>query len=194
MDRWEAADDWQLVDLCRENKSKFVQILIRRHYELVVNLSFRFLLDADLAREAAQDVFVRVYEQIDKVQYKGKPFVHWLCRVTANHCRTVAKRFRRAHRLVEEGAVDFWYASSPFAAPDAALARKRDSIQKMNELLGCLPLQERMALVLSEIAELDTADIAHIQKTPPYTVRRRVRRAKERMRTLLNREALTDSV
>ncbi len=194
LDRWEAADDWQLVDLCKKDKSKYVQYLIRRHYELVVNLSFRFLLDSDLAREAAQDVFLVVFERVDKLENRGRPFVHWLCRVTANHCRTLAKRFRRAHSLVEEGTVDFWYDSSPFSAPDAVLEQKRKDIETMNKLLGLLPLHERMVLVLSEVAELNTAEIAGIQGAPPYTVRRRLQRAKERLRKLMVQHSLAGSL
>jgi RNA polymerase sigma-70 factor (ECF subfamily) len=186
----QAPDDWELVELCLQDKNRHIPELIRRHYEFVVNLCYRFLLDTDLAREAAQDVFVRVYDNIEKIAHKKRPFAHWLCRVTANHCRNLGKRERRGKVIIENGKVDFWYEGSPFAPPDHLSSERRKTVEMVNGALAHLPVDERIVLVLREVAELDVGEIAKIQHAPAYTIRRRLHRAKDRVRRYITQEMI----
>ena len=80
----ENKDDWQIVQACKTDKKQFDH-LVKRHYELVVNISFRILLSSEKAKDAAQEIFLKAYQWIDKLK-EDQPFKHWLCKITSNHC------------------------------------------------------------------------------------------------------------
>src|SRR6266700_3657525 len=59
-------------------------------YEEYSPLVFRFLrrrVDGsdEVVEGLAEDVFVKVYEQLDRYVERGQPFTAWLCRIAHNH-------------------------------------------------------------------------------------------------------------
>ena len=56
---------------------------------------------------------------------------------------------------------------------------------RLDEALDALPFEQKTAFVLAEIEGLPYAEIAHIEKTTLGTVKSRIHRAKQRLRTVM---------
>ena len=65
--------------------------LVERHQERVLRLAERFLGDADEARDAAQDVFFKVYRKAGSFSPQAKVST-WIHRITVNHCLNRLRR------------------------------------------------------------------------------------------------------
>ncbi|MBN1576900.1 MAG: sigma-70 family RNA polymerase sigma factor [Chitinispirillaceae bacterium] len=182
----ETTDAWNLVLLCRNDKGRFFPLLMKRHYALVVNMGYRFFSDRGLAEDMAQDVFLTVYHEIDRLQPGKQPFVHWLCRITSNSCRSLYRRRKIEQRAVAAGKVDYWYGDEATEPAERIDDETKDAIEYVNDALQLIKPDERMALILSHVAELKTAEIALMMKAPEYTVRRLLRRAEGKMHKLIS--------
>jgi len=184
-------DDWDLVrSFCNGDNECYTE-LVRRHYELVVNMSYRFFLDMQIARDNAQEVFLKVFHEIGNIKPGKQPFVHWLCRVTSNNCRSIYRKRNSEIRSIERGKVDFWHEEKCNNWLESNLDNETDeSIRLVNEALKKICKDDRMILILTYIAELKTREIAKIEGIPEYTVRRKIKRAEKKLHKLVTQIAL----
>lgn len=185
-------DDWELVQRCQEIREPFFSELIKRHYTLVINICFRFFLDKQLAEDTAQEVFLKVYEQIEDVHPGKQPFVHWLCRITTNSCKSLYRKRTCEKNNVNDGKVDFWYNENLTEIKSQIDSETNTAVKYVNDALKQLKPDERIVLILAHIAELKTREIASVIKVPEYSVRRSIRRAEEKLRKLVTQRTLEE--
>jgi len=79
----------------REERQGFEE-LVAAHQGLVLRTAYRLLGRMEDAQDAAQDVFLRLFRNLRKIE--GNPR-SWLYRVTVNVCRDQHRRRRRVHEL-----------------------------------------------------------------------------------------------
>jgi RNA polymerase sigma factor (sigma-70 family) len=141
----------------------------------VLRIAFRRLGDWDQARDAAQDVCLKVLQHPEHID-PSRPIEPWLNRVTVNHCRD---RFRRAK------------VSEPIEeAPDSALDPEQAAMldeqrRLLSEALLRLPGRERRVLELREIGGYRTGEVARMLGTTSGTVRSQAASGKARLRQIL---------
>lgn len=181
-------EDWELVQNLNTEKEFCFSELVRRHYELVVNIGYRFFSDMQLARDNAQEVFLKIYLDHEKIKPGKQPFVHWLCRVASNGCRSLYRKNSSELKAVTGGKVDFWYGDGEHWLCN----EDTESIRCVNEALKKIDADDRVILILSHIAELKIHEIAEIEKIPEYTVRRKIKRAEKKMYKLIAQLVLED--
>jgi RNA polymerase sigma-70 factor, ECF subfamily len=137
------------------------------HQQLVLRTAYRLLGDLEEARDAAQEVFLRLLKHGGRIQRDPQA---WLYRVTLNVCHDRHRR-RKPSTELEAEPVD------PGRNPEQALAfdeRKRLLI----EGLATLPERERAALVLRDIEGLPTREVARILGVEEVTIRSQVSAAR----------------
>ena len=184
-------DDWELVRQCQENRKRYFPVLVERHYALVVNIGYRFFLDRELAEDMAQEVFLKVFNKFNGLKEGKQPFVHWLCRITTNQCRSMYRKRTSEKNTVTSGKVDYWFGDESVSAADELVDdEKKISIRMVNEALKELKADERMVMILCHFAEMKTREIASAMKAHEYTVRRLLRRAEEKMRKIVAQRTL----
>ena len=144
-------EDWELVQNLYIEKEFCFSELVRRHYELVVNIGYRFFSDMQLARDNAQEVFLKLYLDHENIKQMEQPFVHWLCRVTSNNCRSLYRKKNSELKAVTGGKVDFWYGEGEHKLD----TKNSESIKYVNEALKKINANERIFIILSNIAELN---------------------------------------
>lgn len=143
------------------------ELLVERHQPMVQRVAYRLLGRLEDAQDAAQDVFLRLYRNRERVGADPKA---WLYRVTVNVCND---RHRRRKVVVEMQTRGSRPEADPAPDPERILAleeRKR----LLLEGLGTLPERERTAIVLRDIEGLSTAEVAAILGIEEVTVRSHV--------------------
>ena len=164
-----------LVERAREGDGRAFDRLMLETQERVVGLAWRLLGSREDARDAAQEVYLRVFRHLDRFR-PGYDFHGWLYRITVNVCRDAARRRRRAP-LAGPPVVE---AGRPPEAEENLLDAERWN--RLLEALAALPAKERAALVLRDLEGLTSEQVARVLGCRPATVRGQIASARMRIR------------
>ncbi len=167
------------------DRAAFDQLMIQ-HERRVVALAWRLLGSPEDARDAAQEAFLRVYKHLHHYD-PAQDFNGWLYRIVVNVCRDLQRK-RARHGLSFEAELAAGKVREPVSCDDAEAAallmQERALIQRA---LACLSEQERRALVLRDLEELPTAEVARILGSSPTTVRSQISMARGKIRAFRER-------
>lgn len=142
----------------------------------VYALAYHYLGRFEDARDVAQEVFVRVYQQLDT--YHGDGFMVWVLRITRNHCIDQIRR-KKARPPAEDLRADDGQWTMADAAPNPEQAWVADSRKRLvYDALRQLNGQNREMILLKEIQGLALQDIADMLGLPLGTVKSRSNRAR----------------
>ena len=156
------------------------EILMRRHERLVLVTALRLLGKMEDAQDASQEVFLRLYRNLGKVQ-ASQNMAGWLYRVTVNVCHDVRRR-RPEETSVEDAAELVAMGDNP---QQAATRKERRRVLEMS--LRLLSEKERAALVLRDLEGLSTGEVAGILGTSQATVRSQIFKARIKMKDSVER-------
>ena len=145
------------------------------HGERVQRLCLRLLGRRDDAEDAAQEVFLRLFERARAFEGRAR-FATWLHRLTVNLCLgwIERERLRRAGALSADGLLD------PSDSP-AETASQKEAGEVLQGLLMRLSGEHRAVLVLRELEQLSYKEIAAALAIPEGTVMSRLSRAREQL-------------
>ncbi len=176
--------DLDLARRCASGDEAAFRELHSRHADLVFNLCLRLTGNRDTAADLTQEVFMRIHRHLGKFR-GGSSLRTWIYRVTVNHCRGRLSRRRRPEvsldsRLLEPGG-------EPAAAepdPEARAASAQFERRLLAALID-LPIAFREAVVLRDVEGLGYEEIAQVLSIPIGTVRSRIARGRETLRSAL---------
>jgi RNA polymerase sigma-70 factor (ECF subfamily) len=183
--------DIDLVARLRRGDDAAFEAVVRTYGGRLLSVARRLLgNDAD-AQDAVQDAFVRAFKAIHTFEARAQ-LSTWLHRIVVN---TALMKLRARRRRPTESiddllpayANDGHQAVAPRDWSDAVLERK-ETAAMVRQAIERLPDQYREVLVLRDIEEKDTAEAADILGTTPNVVKVRLHRARQALRTLLDRE------
>jgi RNA polymerase sigma-70 factor, ECF subfamily len=148
--------------LQKVEKPAFEQ-LMAEHRQRVVRTAYRLLGRMEDAQDAAQEVFLRLLRNLDRIE--GDPQA-WLYRVTVNICND---HYRR-RTIMADPEIE---QADPAPDPERVLAldERRRLLMEGLETLG---ERERTAVVLRDIEGLSTREVAAIMGVEEVTVRTRI--------------------
>lgn len=158
-------------------------LVYRQHHVAVRAFAQRLVGDVEAAEDLVQDVFVALPRAIGR--FRGESalrtfLVSIAVNQAKNHVRAAARRRAALARLGRE--------PEP-ASPDPARDVERRQLgSRLMLALDALPLEQRVAVVLGEIEDRTSAEIAEIVGAPEGTVRTRIFHAKRKLRELLGAE------
>ena len=187
--------DERLVMSARAGDREAFAQLVQRYEAQVYTMSMRMLSNREDARDLAQEVFLTVYQSLDRFRGEAQ-FRTWLYRVTLNRCRDEIRRrgtVKHTRPLSLDGiagAADADEGASgiePAArepSPEAE-ARGRETQALVRKAIDRLPEELREALLLRDTQDLAYEQIASVLEVPVGTVRSRLNRARTRLAELL---------
>src|ERR1700761_5906808 len=138
------ASETELLTAARRGDLEAFGRLVALHERRVYGLALRVCGDAEDAKDALQETFLRLHRNLARIDSEAA-IAPWLCQVVVNICRDIG-RARRRKRLV---AMDHTgHADSrpdPAAGPEQ-LAAAREHERHLQAALSCLPETEKAAL------------------------------------------------
>lgn len=160
----------------------FEQIMIHSQ-QRVMAMSWRMLGNEADARDASQEVFLRVYKYLGRFK-QDQDFFAWLYRITVNVCRDILKkRPHQNYRFRLVGADQEETLEIPFeqegAEQSLIQAQRRELISRA---IATLPFKERASIVLRDVEGLSTEEVARILKSSSTTVRSHISSARRKIR------------
>jgi RNA polymerase sigma-70 factor (ECF subfamily) len=156
------------------------ETLMRQHERLVLVTALRLLGNMEDAKDASQEVFLRLYRNLGKVGASGN-FPAWLYRVTVNVCHDMGRK--RTASIPVEDVPDL---AAPGADPhQSAAGTERQRVLHMS--LRMLSAKERAALVLRDLEGLSTGEVAQALGSSEATVRSQISQARVKVKDFVER-------
>ncbi len=159
--------------------------LVEAHQSRVYSIAYRILQDRGTAEEVAQDVFLALYRNLNKIE-SGEHLLAWLRRVAVQRA-TDACRYRvsRPDMAADEFRED---------RMENCVAINHGGIASMSEatpitlLIGTLPPTQRAIILLRYQEDMLPAEIAALLSMPLGTVKSNLQRALKMLRTKAERQ------
>jgi len=180
------ADDPRL-QRARDGELAAFNELVLEYQGLVFSLCLRMLGSRPAAEDAAQDAFVSAWRSLGGL--RGTAFRPWLLRIAANLCRDELRRRGRRPATSLETALEEGLPEPAAAAPTPERAALDEELRRgIEAALLDLPPDQRLAVILCDIEQLDYAEIAAVMRSTLGTVKSRIARGRARLRDRLQAE------
>jgi len=165
-----------LVARCRQGDDLAWEALVREYQGRVFAISLQYMRNREEARDAAQDVFIKVYRGLDKLN-PGVPFLPWLLRLSRNCCIDRLRRLkvRTPERPVEVEEALNTVSNAPTPEESWLTGATRSLVHRA---LGLLTEKNREILLLHDIQQLKLEEISEMLEIPIGTVKSRSNRAR----------------
>jgi len=155
--------------------------LVREHQAMVYSIGFHLLRDAAVAEELAQDVFLKLFQNLDSLESRAH-VTNWLRRVMTQRAIDYTRRAKFRPRFGLESAPE----------PEARIG-ENDPLMSghLAALITQLPARARQIVVLRYQEDLEPAEIAKLLGVPVATVKSNLHRSLVWMRGRMERMGVT---
>jgi RNA polymerase sigma-70 factor (ECF subfamily) len=190
-------DETALVARLRSGSEEAFAEWIRDQGPAVLTVARRLLGNEEDARDATQETFLSAFRGIQGFQ-GGARLSTWLHRIAVNSAlmrrRTLS---RRREEMAEDDFEDLLPrytpgghhvdAPGPWGESADAAAVREETREEVRRAIERLPENYRLALTLRDIEELETDEVAEHLGITVNAAKIRVHRARQALRTLLDR-------
>jgi RNA polymerase sigma-70 factor (ECF subfamily) len=186
-----SANDTAYLAALRARDPEAVERLVRTESPRLLAVARRLLRNEADAQDALQEAFLSAFEGLGRFQ-GGSSLSTWLHRIVVNAAlMKIRSRRRKPEGSIEDLLPGFLEDGHhevhprPWPAADSLLER-REVRALVRASIDRLPSSYRTVLMLRDIEELDTAETARLLGLTPTTVKVRLHRARQALRTLLD--------
>ena len=181
--------DEALVDTALAGDRDAFGALVLRHQRGLVNYIFRLVGSRDVATDLAQEVFLKVFVSLDSFDPRYR-FTTWLYRIASNNAIDhLRRRQPRTMSLSPAGSDDDAPAVPAIAGTDPSpddMLRLHELSVRLDEAIAQLPTGYRQLILLRHRQHCRYDEIARITRLPLGTVKNRIFRAREILRSRMS--------
>ena len=180
-------DEAKLVQLAAKGDEQAFEQLVKLYEKRVYTMALRLVGNPDDAYDVAQEAFIRVYRSLKGFKGEAK-FSTWIYRIVSNLCIDLNRRSRRIRQVPLEQSDDdeSFEISIPDERYDPVREFDRSEISlAIEKALSTLSYEHREIFILRELNGLSYAEIADIMLIEEGTVKSRLFRAREKLRSAL---------
>jgi RNA polymerase sigma-70 factor, ECF subfamily len=180
-----------LVDRLRAGDDSAYEELVRTHTARLLAVARRILGSSEDARDAVQETFLSAFQSLDRFREEAN-LATWLSRIAVNHClMKLRTRRRKPEESIELLLPSFLpdghqtRESAPWEVSLATEVERKEVFDLVRRAIDRLPPNYRTILFLRDIEELSTDEVAGMLGVNANTVKVRLHRARQALRTLL---------
>ena len=165
---------------CLGGDNSAFSVIVDAYQDRIYSFALRLLKNAASAEDAAQETFVKAFRSLSSFD-TSQPFSPWIFRIAHNACMDTLRAGSRSVSMDEENFPDL-----PDRGPGVAdsVADSLDS-ERIEALLDSLPPLYSEALLLQYREDMGPAEIARVIGAPEGTVKARLFRGREMIKTKL---------
>ncbi len=151
--------------------------LVEAYQRPVYNLCYRMLGEPEAAEDAAQDTFLKAYQNLARYD-RERSFATWLLSIAAHHCIDKLRRRRFVSFSIDEEGEEQTELPDRFAPDPETETAKRQERERLHGLLQSLDPVDRAAIVLRYWYDASEVEIAQALKLTVPAVKSRLHRAR----------------
>jgi RNA polymerase sigma-70 factor (ECF subfamily) len=167
-----------LIERARHGDVSAFEALVRAHQEICFRTAWITSGAADDAEDAAQEAFMKAFAALHRFR-AGAPFRPWLLAIVANEARNRRRSASRREALALRAP-----GGGGEPSPEAS-ALATEQRQTLLDAVNRLPDTDRQVVSYRYLLELSEAETAAVLGVPAGTIKSRLSRALDRLRTLM---------
>jgi RNA polymerase sigma-70 factor (ECF subfamily) len=190
----------QLLDGLRRGEEAAFEQLVRQYSSRLLTVARRMLGNEHDAQDALQEAFLSAFKAIDEFTGAAK-LSTWLHRIVVNAALMKLRSRRRKREEPIDDLLPRFDAEGEWASevtswetPSEVLLQQQETRATVRRCIDRLPESYRTVMMLRDIEELDTEEAADALGITPNAVKIRLHRARQALRTLLERELVNTLV
>ncbi len=177
-------DDVELIQRTLSGDESAFSDLVKKYQKSVHALAWRKIGDFHIAEEITQDTFLQAHKKLATLKNPNQ-FAGWLYVIADRRCKAEFRK-KRLQTQSLEATNEETLEKTAYAdyiceqREEAAVEHRRRIVQKLMEKL---PESERTVMVLHYLGEMSCEEISKFLGVSPNTVKSRLKRARERLRS-----------
>jgi RNA polymerase sigma-70 factor (ECF subfamily) len=173
------SDEELVEEIVHSQDSRLVEVLYERYADKVYRRCISFVKEASIAEDLTHDIFIKVYLNLGRFKQKSK-FSTWLYSITYNFCVDYVRKKQK------DNVVDMEDKEGEIAGRDIDTADDLDHIalDRLTELLEQLKPEDKLILLMKYRDDMSIKDIQIAFDISESAVKMRVKRAKEKLKSL----------
>ncbi|MBT7553483.1 RNA polymerase sigma factor [bacterium] len=177
--------DEEIAQAVQQGQTEFFGLLVTKYEKAMLRYGYKFLSQRQDIEDLVQDVFLKAYTNIQSFDVERK-FSSWLYRIAHN-------TFINALKKKDKQPLLFFDADTLFPHPIAKektdkLIDEKQIKAMLDKCLQQVSIKYREPLVLYYLEELSYQEISDILQIPISTVGVRIKRGKEKIKSLCKDE------
>ncbi len=180
-----ALTDVELIENAISGRELGFEELVHRYQRQITSYIFRMLNNYDASLDVTQEVFIKVYNSLEKYSSDYK-FSTWLYRIAHNAAIDYMRRNSVSQQSLDVESKDGTYQIQiESRQPNPEQERERSEWRtEIEAVVKCLPSAYRELILLRHAQDLSYDEIAEVTSLPLGTVKNRLFRAREMMREI----------
>ncbi|MEM6647988.1 MAG: sigma-70 family RNA polymerase sigma factor [Bacteroidota bacterium] len=181
------------VQALRRGDAKAFEALVRSETPRLFRMIVRMIRDEDDAKSVLQETFLQAYQRIDTFRGDSK-VTTWLYAIGLNQARAYLRKAKRYATLEEQDLERLQpnfrkgrYDPQPVAWDPGKITELNERQRLVHAAIDQLPPDYKQVVLLRDIEGLSTDEAAQIVGVSPGALRVRLHRARQALRTLLER-------
>jgi RNA polymerase sigma-70 factor (ECF subfamily) len=175
-------EDVELVERAQGGDLSAFGELVDRYREVAFRTAWLITRSSADAEDAAQDAFVKSFYALARFR-RGESFRPWILRIVSNEARNRRRSAVRRERLALRAGPDRGPGDAA-PSPEAATIAREDH-ERLRGALERLSERDRSVIAYRYLLELSEAETAEALGVRPGTVKSRLSRALERLRSAM---------
>ncbi len=182
-----ALTDNELIINANNGDVMALEELIYRYDKMVLRLAMKYTGDSDDAKDIYQEVFIRVYKNLSRFQFKSE-FSTWLFRITSNVCISFKRKYIKKNHLSLNDEDNSGYISTipddDVLSPDSVVLNSENG-DKINAALNNLSPNQKMSFLLDHYEGYKIREIAEMMNCKEGTIKKYLFEAVRKLKTQL---------
>ena len=153
--------------------------LVEEHQTHVYNLCYRMLGEPEAAEDAAQESFLRAYQNLQRYD-QSRPFATWLLSIAAHYCIDRLRRRKLSVFSIDEENDDgsTFEIADPASLDPEAESVKHEERDRLHGMLKDLDETDRAAIIMRYWYDYSEVEIADSLQLTVSAVKSRLHRAR----------------
>lgn len=171
-------DDFTLVKRFVDGQESAFNQLVSRHKDIVRSIIYVTVNHSDYIDDIAQDVFVKIYKNLKHFRYESQ-FSTWVYRITINKCKDHLRKIKVRRMFLP---ISDTFEQADTSSNNSETLNTKEVVRKA---ISKLPEKLKTPLLLKDIEGFSYQEIADSVQCEIGTVKSRIFRAREKLKTIL---------
>jgi RNA polymerase sigma factor (sigma-70 family) len=173
--------DSELISLyLREQNTTYFTLLYRRYAGKVFAKCISMLADEGMARDATQDIFIKVLLNLGKFTEQSS-FSTWVYSITYNYCIDIIRK-KKKNILIFSEDIGKFNAATDLEIPDSVILEMET--KRLDKVMELMPPGDKAILNMKYIDDLQIKEIAEVLSKTESAIKMQIMRAKAKAQSI----------
>jgi RNA polymerase sigma-70 factor, ECF subfamily len=169
-------------DECHPQDEKYIELLIDTYGYDVYKLAYFYMKDKGKAEDITQEVFFTCLHKLKDFRGDFKQIKYWLLKITSNKCKDSLRSWAHKYTTITNAFSDSLISKEP--TQESILIKKQENSELVTQIFN-LSIKYREVILLYYYQEMKINEIAELLNINENSVKTRLRRGREKLRSVM---------